>query len=83
MSLPDLLKNLSEDTPIPFVINNDSGAFLLQSHVRRYYFYMRSEMLRHWRRSAVLIVNFEHISHLFIVFLKLPDSTTSAMVNGK
>ena len=24
---------------------------------------------RHWRRSDVFIVNFEHISHLFLVFL--------------
>ena len=23
---------------------------------------------RHWRRSGVFIVNFEHISHLFLVF---------------
>ena len=26
---------------------------------------------RHWRRSVVFIVNFEHISHLFLVFLLL------------
>ena len=26
---------------------------------------------RHWRRSGVFIVNFEHISHLFLVFLLL------------
>ena len=26
---------------------------------------------RHWRRSGVLIVNFEHISHLVLVFLLL------------
>ena len=26
---------------------------------------------RYWRRSAVFIVNFEHISHLFLVFLTL------------
>ena len=25
----------------------------------------------HWRRSGVFIVNFEHISHLFLVFLLL------------
>ena len=25
----------------------------------------------HWRRSCVFIVNFEHISHLFLVFLVL------------
>ena len=24
---------------------------------------------RYWRRSGVFIVNFEHISHLFLVFL--------------
>ena len=26
---------------------------------------------RHWRRSGVFIVNFEHISHLVLVFLLL------------
>ena len=26
---------------------------------------------RQWRRSGVFIVNFEHISHLFLVFLLL------------
>ena len=26
---------------------------------------------RYWRRSGVIIVNFEHISHLFLVFLLL------------
>ena len=26
---------------------------------------------RHWRRSDVFIVNFEHISHLFLLFLLL------------
>ena len=26
---------------------------------------------RQWRRSVVFIVNFEHISHLFVVFLLL------------
>ena len=26
---------------------------------------------RHWRRSSVFIVNFEYISHIFLVFLLL------------
>ena len=26
---------------------------------------------RHWRRSVIFIVNFEHISHLVLVFLLL------------
>ena len=26
---------------------------------------------RHWRRSGIFIVNFEHISHLLLVFLLL------------
>ena len=26
---------------------------------------------RHWRRSGVFIVNFEHVSHLVLVFLLL------------
>ena len=29
------------------------------------------EPRRHWRRSGIFIVNFEHISHLFLVFLLL------------
>ena len=27
---------------------------------------------RHWRRSGIFIVNFEHISHLVLVYLSLP-----------
>ena len=27
--------------------------------------------LHHWRRSGIVIVNFEHISHLVLVFLLL------------
>ena len=27
--------------------------------------------IAHWRRSAIFIVNFEHISHLLLVFLLL------------
>ena len=27
---------------------------------------------RHWRRSGIFIVNFEHISYLVLVFLLLP-----------
>ena len=30
---------------------------------------------RHWRRSGVFIVNFEHISHLVLLFLLLTLST--------
>ena len=26
------------------------------------------QMRRHWRRSGVIIVNFEHVSHLVLVF---------------
>ena len=29
------------------------------------------EIVRHWHRSGVSIVNFEHISHFFLVFLLL------------
>ena len=28
-------------------------------------------IIRHWRRSGIFIVNFEHISHLVLVFLLL------------
>ena len=42
---------------------------------------------RHWRRSGIFIVNFEHISHLVLVFLllalnmQLPAGNTVAIVN--
>ena len=26
------------------------------------------QMRRHWRRSGIIIVNFEHVSHLVLVF---------------
>ena len=32
---------------------------------------MKAPERRHWRRSGVFIVNFEHISHLVLVFLWL------------
>ena len=32
---------------------------------------MKASERRHWRCSGVFIVNFEHISHLFLVFLLL------------
>ena len=32
---------------------------------------MKTPERRYWRRSALFIVNFEHISHLFVVFLLL------------
>ena len=32
---------------------------------------IRIPELRHWRRSGIFIVNFEHISHLVLVFLVL------------
>lgn len=41
MSVRDLLKNINEDTPIPIVIDNDTGTFLLQSYVRRYHVFMK------------------------------------------
>ena len=31
----------------------------------------RNAERRHWRRSGVFVVNFEHISHLNLVFLLL------------
>ena len=32
---------------------------------------MKTQERCHWRRSGVFIVNFEHISHLILVFLLL------------
>ena len=32
---------------------------------------MKTQEQRYWRRSGVFIVNFEHISHLLLVFLLL------------
>ena len=31
---------------------------------------IKTQGQRHWHRSGVFIVNFEHISHLLLVFLK-------------
>ena len=36
-----------------------------------FYKYMYKKEHRQWRRSSVFIVNFEHISHLVLVFLLL------------
>ena len=33
--------------------------------------YKKDTRRRHWRRSSVFIVSFEHISHLVLVFLLL------------
>ena len=38
-------------------------------------------MIVTWRRSRVLIVNFEHISHLFLVFLFLTLNTSRAILH--
>ena len=32
---------------------------------------MKTPERRHWRRSGVAVLNFEHISHLALVFLLL------------
>ena len=34
-------------------------------------FKVKKKNTRHWRRSGVFIVNFKHISHLFLVFQSL------------
>ena len=34
-------------------------------------FKVNNKELRHWRRSGIFIVNFEHISQLVLVFLLL------------
>ena len=37
----------------------------------RYIVKVYIEVIGHWRRSGVFIVNFEHTSHLVLVFLLL------------
>ena len=37
ISVRGLLKNMSEGTPVPIIINNDTVISLLQSYVRGYY----------------------------------------------
>ena len=41
MSIRELLKNMSEDTPIPIVINNIGTTFILQSYACGCYVYMK------------------------------------------
>ena len=40
---------------------------------------MKTPERRHWRRSGVYVVNFEHISHLVLVFLL---STLNLVITG-
>ena len=40
-----------------------AGIYLLKVNNRN------TRTLHHWRRSGIFIVNFEHISHLVLVFL--------------
>ena len=40
MSVRQVLKNKTEETPIPIIVNNDTGIFLLPSYVRGYHVYM-------------------------------------------
>ena len=43
---------------------------------------MRIPEQRHWRPSAIFIVNFEHISHLVLVFLLLTLSRSMSAGKG-
>ena len=40
MSAREVLKTIAEETPIPIIVNNDTGTFLLESYVRSYHVYM-------------------------------------------
>ena len=40
MSAREILKTITEETPIPIIVNNDTGIFLLQSYVHGYHVYM-------------------------------------------
>ena len=62
-----------------FPINNSAGIYLLKVHNRNtktkceicLALTIKTPERRQWRRSSVLIVNFEHISLLVLVFLWL------------
>ena len=62
-----------------FPINNPAGIYLLKAHNRNtrtrceicLTLTIKTPERRQWRRSSVLIVNFEHISLLVLVFLWL------------
>ena len=41
MSIPELLKNLSEATPVSIVINKNTGIFPLEPYVYGYYVYIK------------------------------------------
>ena len=40
MSVREVLKTITEETPIPIIVNNDTNIFLLESYVRGYHVYM-------------------------------------------
>ena len=40
MSAREVLKTITEETPIPIIVNNDASIFLLESFVRDYHVYM-------------------------------------------
>ena len=44
---------------------------LCYSELERFYGRTQKLAIGHWRRSGIFIVNFEHISHLALVFLLL------------
>ena len=51
------------------IAGQNSGKQLFRLHQTSHY--DTSPVRRHWHRSGVFIVNFEHISHLVLVFLLL------------
>ena len=64
---------LTEDKTVPV----DNYMFKVNNRSTRTWCEICSKLIiktperRHWRRSGVFIVNFEHISHLVLVFLLL------------
>ena len=63
MSVRQVLKNTTEETPIPIIVNNDTGIFLLQSYVRGYQVYMNiwNETINDFLQCKIQEINeFDH-----------------------
>ena len=79
LNLKKMIGKLNESLNIPSKGSIPTGIYLLKVNNRNTK--TRSEICskltikiperRHWRRSGIFIVNFEHISHLVLEFLLL------------
>ena len=67
-----LRHNTQPAIPCPFKVNNRNTKTRCEICSK---LIIKTPQRCHWRRSSVYFVNFEHVSHLFLVFLLLTLST--------